>query len=108
MFQETLLESASVPKSRRGWSLITAFAMESVVAAVLVLVPLFTTGILPAPVSVPPTVLSFPLPTVEAAAKPSGGGSSGGLRTALQHEVVNVSTGDSQISLRNPGATDDV
>jgi protein TonB len=86
---------------------MTAFAMESVVAAVLVLVPLFTTGILPAPVSAPPMVLSFPLPTVEAAAKPSGGGSLGGQRTAPEHEVVNMSTGDSQISFGHRGTSDD-
>jgi protein TonB len=98
MFQETLLESSSVPKSRRGWSLITAFALESVVAAVLVLVPLLTTGMLPAPVSAPPTVLSFPLPTVEASARQSGGGPSGGLRTAAQHEVVNMFQGTSRLS----------
>lgn len=109
MFQETLLESASVPKSRRGWSLITAFALESVVAAVLVLVPLLTTGMLPATVSAPPTVLSFPLPTVEASAKPSGGGSFGG-HTAERPEVVNVSSGHSQIwpgSQTNRNGVDD-
>ena len=107
MFQETLLESSSVPKSRRGWSLITAFAMESVLAAVLVLVPLLTTGMLPATGSAPPTVLSFPLPTVEAAAKPSGGGALGGQRTAVQHEVVNMSTGESLISVGHRGTYDD-
>ncbi len=98
MFQETLLESSSVPKSRRGWSMVAAFAIESAIVAILVLVPLIATGMLPASFSAPPAIVSFPMPTVEASAKPSGGGSLGGLRTAPEHEVVNVSSGHSQIS----------
>lgn len=107
MFQETLLESSSRLKRHRGWSMVAAFAVESVIVAILVLVPLIATGILPASLSAPPAIISFPVPVVEASAKADGGGSSGGLHAAAQREVVNVS-GESQISYGHPGASDDV
>lgn len=109
MFQETLLESSSVPKKRRGWSMVAAFAVESVIVAILVLVPLIATGMLPTSFSAPPAIMIFPVPTVEASAKPSGGGSSGGSRSATQHdEVVSVLQGTKHIYIDHTSdSTDD-
>lgn len=107
MFQETLLESSSQPKRRRGWSLVAAFAVESVIVAILVLVPLIATGMLPASFSAPPAIISFPVATVEASVKTdAGSGSSGGSRTAARHEVVNNIDGISHIHFGQPTPKD--
>ena len=45
MFQEVLLESAPALRRRNHWPMATAFTLELIVASVLVLLPLITTGI---------------------------------------------------------------
>ena len=45
MFQEALLESAPALRRRNHWPMATAFTLELIVASVLVLLPLITTGI---------------------------------------------------------------
>jgi protein TonB len=53
MFRETLLESS--PQARKGkrWPMATAFAVEAMVAAALILIPLFSAAIIPALARVP-------------------------------------------------------
>jgi protein TonB len=53
MFGDTLLESSS--KGRRGkkWPMATAFTVEAIVAAVVVIVPLLSTGVIPVSARVP-------------------------------------------------------
>ena len=53
MFGDTLLESSS--KGRRGkkWPMATAFAVEAIVGAVVVVVPLLSTGVIPVSARVP-------------------------------------------------------
>src|SRR5215813_6937922 len=45
MFQDALLESAPALRRRNHWPMATAFTLELMVASVLVLLPLITTGI---------------------------------------------------------------
>jgi len=45
MFQEVLLESAPALRRRNHWPMATAFTLELILASVLVLLPLITTGI---------------------------------------------------------------
>ena len=46
MFQEALLESAPALRRRNHWPMATAFTLELIVASVLVLLPLISTGII--------------------------------------------------------------
>jgi len=44
MFGETLLESSPAARKRKRWPMATAFTVESIIAAVIVIVPLLSTG----------------------------------------------------------------
>jgi protein TonB len=57
MFRETLLESANSRRKRNRWPMILAFTAEIIVAALLVTLSLFSTGIIP--VSAREVVLPF-------------------------------------------------
>lgn len=47
MFGETLLESAPTARRRKRWPIATAFTLELIVAALFVLLPLLSTGVMP-------------------------------------------------------------
>lgn len=47
MFHDVLLESSPVMRRRNAWPMATAFTLEMVIASVLVLLPLVSTGVLP-------------------------------------------------------------
>jgi periplasmic protein TonB len=53
MFGDTLLESSSVLRKRKRWPMATAFTVEAVIAAVVVIVPLLSTGVIPVAARVP-------------------------------------------------------
>jgi protein TonB len=53
MFGDTLLESSSVPRKGKRWPMATAFTVEAIVAAVVVIVPLLSTGVIPVSARVP-------------------------------------------------------
>jgi len=46
MFTETLLES-SAGRKRKRWPMATAFTAQTIIAAILIIVPLLTTGVIP-------------------------------------------------------------
>lgn len=52
MFGETLLESSPTARKRKRWPMATAFTVETIIAAVLVIVPLLSTGVIPLSASV--------------------------------------------------------
>jgi len=47
MFGDTLLESSSTARRRKRWPMATAFTMEALIAGILVIVPLLSTGAIP-------------------------------------------------------------
>jgi len=47
MFRETLLESSPMARRNKRWPMATAFVAELIVAGILIMVPLFSTGVLP-------------------------------------------------------------
>jgi len=47
MFRESLLESSPGPNKNKRWPMATAFIGEVVVAAALIMIPLFSSGIIP-------------------------------------------------------------
>ncbi len=56
MFREILIESSSQAKDRRRWPMATAFILQVVAVALLILVPMLTTGVIP--LSARPVVLT--------------------------------------------------
>ncbi len=55
MFGDTLLESASTSGKRKRWPMATAFTLELIAAGIVVMIPLFSTGV----ISVSARVLPF-------------------------------------------------
>ena len=53
MFGDTLLESSSASRKRKRWPMAAAFTVEALVAAVVVIVPLLSTGVIPVSARVP-------------------------------------------------------
>ena len=47
MFGETLLESSSTARKRKRWPMAAAFIVQAVLAAIAVIVPLLSTGVIP-------------------------------------------------------------
>lgn len=59
MFAETLLESSPAARKRKRWPMATAFTVETIIAAVLVIVPLLSTGVIPLSARVQPAQLTL-------------------------------------------------
>lgn len=59
MFGDTLLESSSALSKKKRWPMATAFAAEVIVAGILVLIPLFSTGA----ISITASHMPLPIPT---------------------------------------------
>ena len=53
MFGDTLLESSSKGRKGKKWPMATAFAVEAIVGAIVVIVPLLSTGVIPISARVP-------------------------------------------------------
>lgn len=47
MFREILIESSSQAKKRRRWPMATAFVLQVIAAALLIVVPMLSTGVIP-------------------------------------------------------------
>lgn len=47
MFGETLLESSSTARKRKRWPMAAAFIVQAILAAIAVIVPLLSTGVIP-------------------------------------------------------------
>jgi protein TonB len=71
MFGDTLLESSPALRKRKRWPMATAFSLEVIIAAIVVIVPLLSTGVIPVSARVP---VYTPLQrvTVETVAHPPG------------------------------------
>jgi len=53
MFGDTLLESSPASRKRKRWPMATAFTAQTIIAAIIVAVPLLTTGVIPLVARVP-------------------------------------------------------
>ncbi|MFI5103977.1 MAG: energy transducer TonB [Terriglobales bacterium] len=106
MFGDTLLESSSVLRKHKRWPMATAFTVEAIVAAIVVIVPLLSTGVIPVSARVP---LYTPLPqvTVEPDRVPADGARVSGPATSPQRQtaVILVSDNKNQIHLGPPVET---
>lgn len=77
MFNENLVESSPALRRRRHWPTFAAFAIQLVVAAVLLIIPLFYVGVLPQNVRLTTPVTIMPVVHESVERAPSGGGGGG-------------------------------
>ncbi len=73
MFRETLLESSIARRKRNTWPMATAFAAEVIVAALLVALPLLSTGVISVSAH-PPHVVPLGRPDLTETPRPPAGG----------------------------------
>jgi periplasmic protein TonB len=99
MFQETLLESSSRPSRRRGLSLATAFTAQTVIAALLIVVPLLSSAVITISTPAMPVPISYAKPAAETQRSNSGGTSTGMHFNTPQ--VVSVKLGEGSIIIAN-------
>ena len=91
MFREVLLESTPGMRKRSRWAMATAIAVELAVGAVLVLMPLVSTGIIPLKATViVPTTQYTPLQSRESVPRSGGHGTA----SVPEARIVPVSTSD--------------
>ena len=64
MFRESLLDSSPSRRSGNSWPMATAFVLESTAAALVIIIPLLSTGVIPVSARVPHVT---PLPFVRVA-----------------------------------------
>jgi len=97
MFGETLLES-STGRRRKRWPMATAFTVQSLVAALVVIVPLLSTGVIPLSARVPiytPVNVNKPEPIKP---HPDSSSHSGPAGPARQTEVVLISDNQNRLN----------
>jgi len=100
MFGDTLLESSSAPRKGKRWPMATAFTAEVIAGGLLVIVPLFSTGVIPVSARVPiyKPLANITVERVERASsdRPS---TSGQTTSAATSTVVSFGGGNTRICL---------
>jgi protein TonB len=93
MFRDTLLESAPIARKRKRWPMALAFTLELLAGAVLIVLPLLSTGIIPVSARVP--LIAPRLVRVKAiddsqpkGDRPSEGGGPSTTRTVIELSAV--------------------
>jgi periplasmic protein TonB len=86
MFQGTLLESSAIGNRRSRWPMATGFTLQFIIASALVIVPLFTSGIIPVSSHIPLLAPARYTPLETARTVSSGCSDCGGVR--LQRERI--------------------
>ena len=109
MFGDTLLESSSKGRKGKKWPMATAFAVEAIVGAVVVVVPLLSTGVIPVSARVPIYTPLKPVTveTVKPVVKPPRACAGCGPSTAGPTAVVLVSNNHNTIYAGPPVETTD-
>jgi periplasmic protein TonB len=88
MFRESLLDSSPSRRNRKRWPMATAFVLESIAAALIIIVPLLSTGVIPVSARVPRVA---PLQAVRVASEPVrdvAGGRSSSARAATSTVIA--------------------
>lgn len=109
MFGDTLLESSSKGRKGKKWPMATAFTVEAIVAAVVVIVPLLSTGVIPVSARVPiyTPVKPVAVETVEHVVTPPRACAGCGPSAARSTAVVLVSNNHNTIYAGPPVETTD-
>jgi periplasmic protein TonB len=88
MFRGTLLESSPAHHNRKPWPMAIAFVLESTAAALIIIVPLLSTGLIPVSARVPRVA---PLQAVRVESEPARditGGRSSSVRAATSSVIA--------------------
>lgn len=96
MFRETLLESSPATRRRNAWPMATAFSLEIIIACVLILVPLISTGVLPLSARVSPPKYT-PLTQMEVKPVPAHGGTRSPV-SAPTYQVVQIANSNPRLA----------
>ena len=109
MFGDTLLESSPASRKGKKWPMATAFTVEAIVGAIVVIVPLLSTGVIPVSARVPIYTPLKPVTveTVEHVVKPSRSCAGCGPSAARSTAVVLVSNNQNRIYAGPPVETTD-
>ena len=109
MFRDTLLESAPVGPRRKRWPMALAFTLEVLAGAVLIVLPLLYTGVIPVSARVP--LIAPRLAPVRAVdeSQPKGGRASEGGGPSITRAVVDFRAVRGRITsgTSGPDSTDD-
>ncbi len=105
MFAETLLES-STGRKRKRWPMATAFTVQTIIAAVVVTVPLLSTGVIPLSARMQIVAPLKPVPIERVKPKPSDAPAKPGAVTAARSpEIVLISNTNSTLTWGEPKMT---
>jgi protein TonB len=112
MFRETLLESSPTARRNKRWPMATAFTIELIVAGVVIMVPLLSTGVLPvlaraaSPIFTPlkPVEIERVRPMSATSSLPTAGGSRTMAVTLLASNPNQIHWGDPQPTTDTPTA----
>ena len=109
MFGDTLLESSSKGRKGKKWPMATAFTVEAIVGAVVVIVPLLSTGVIPVSARVPiyTPVKPVTVETVDHVVKPQESCATCGPSVTRSTAVVLVSNNHNTIYAGPPVETTD-
>jgi protein TonB len=109
MFGDTLLESSSTGRKGKKWPMAAAFTVEAIVGAIVVIVPLLSTGVIPVSARVPiyTPVKPVTVETVEHVVKPPRSCAGCGPSAARSTAVVLVSNNHNTIYAGPPVETTD-
>lgn len=106
MFRESLLDSSPNHHDRKRWPMATAFVLESIVASLIITVPLLSTGVIPVSARAPHIA---PLQSVRVASEPprASAGHSAGLHptatvVTISHNPDSIHFGPPQEPNENP------
>jgi periplasmic protein TonB len=107
MFGETLLESSPTARKPKRWPMATAFTVETIVAAVVVMVPLLSTGVIPlsARVQIAAPLKETPLEP-KRRVRTEANASSSHANTAPRQEVIRLANVKNAIYIGPPRITD--
>lgn len=109
MFGDTLLESSPASRKGKKWPMATAFTVEAIVGAIVVIVPLLSTGVIPVSARVPLYTPLKPVTveTVKHVVKPTRSCNGCGPSIAGSPAVVLVSDSQNKIYAGPPVETTD-
>ncbi|HET9363756.1 MAG TPA: energy transducer TonB [Candidatus Angelobacter sp.] len=101
MFGETLLESSSTARKRKRWPMAAAFIVQAILAAIAVIVPLLSTGVIPLLARVQPPVTLTPVPVERVRPTSANHSPKSGTATSAPRamEVVLISNNPDRITI---------
>jgi len=105
MFGDTLLESSSASRKRKRWPMAAAFTAEAIIAGIVVIVPLLSTGVIPVSARVPLYTPVKPITVERVNQVPANPTRSSGPTTSVPRPVVVTLVSDNKNAIHWGRAT---